>query len=158
MNVLAYNKLNDVASVVDGLQQLLADFQVFYTNLRGFHWNIKGHGFFQLHAQFERYYDDVAEKADELAERILQLGGTPANRFSDYLRVARVAEVSGVADGAVAVQHVLDTFSHLLDAERALLRVADEAGDETTVALLSDYIRQQEKAVWMLVAFSSREQ
>ena len=35
-----------VSNVVASLKQLLADYQVFYTNLRGFHWNImKGHGF-----------------------------------------------------------------------------------------------------------------
>ena len=38
-----------VSNVVASLKQLLADYQVFYTNLRGFHWNIKGHGFFVLH-------------------------------------------------------------------------------------------------------------
>jgi len=72
------------------LQQLLADFQVYYTNLRGFHWNIKGHNFFVLHSQFEKMYDDTAEKVDEIAERILMLGGTPANKFSDYLKVANL--------------------------------------------------------------------
>ena len=55
--------------VAASLKQLLADYQIFYSNLRGLHWNIKGHGFFVLHAKFEELYDDVSEKADELAER-----------------------------------------------------------------------------------------
>ena len=59
------------------MKQLLADYQVFYTNLRGFHWNIKGHGFFVLHGKFEDMYNNAAEKVDELAERILMLGGEP---------------------------------------------------------------------------------
>ena len=55
MKTLDYLHLNEkkVADVVAALQQLLADFQVHYTNLRGFHWNIKGHGFFVLHEKFE---------------------------------------------------------------------------------------------------------
>ena len=62
-------------AVAASLKQLLADYQIFYSNLRGLHWNIKGHGFFVLHAKFEELYDDVSEKADELAERILMLRG-----------------------------------------------------------------------------------
>ena len=73
-------------------------FQVYYTNLRGFHWNIKGHNFFVLHSQFEKMYDDTAEKVDEIAERILMLGGTPANKFSDYLKVANINEVDKVSN------------------------------------------------------------
>ena len=83
MKTLDYIHLDAVAAgkVVEALQQLLADYQVFYTNLRGFHWNIKGHGFFVLHSKFEDMYNDAAEKVDELAERILMLGGVPVNKF-----------------------------------------------------------------------------
>ena len=79
MKTLDYLHLNEkkVADVVSALHQLLADFQVHYTNLRGFHWDIKGHGFFVLHGKFEDMYNDAAEKVDEIAERILMLGGTP---------------------------------------------------------------------------------
>ena len=68
MKTLEFIKLNESGAnnVVASLQQLLADFQVYYTNLRGFHWNIKGHNFFVLHSQFEKMYDDTAEKVDEI--------------------------------------------------------------------------------------------
>ena len=101
MKTLEFIKLNESGAnnVVASLQQLLADFQVYYTNLRGFHWNIKGHDFFVLHSQFEKMYDDTAEKVDEIAERILMLGGTPANKFSDYLKVANISEVDKVSNG-----------------------------------------------------------
>ena len=77
---------NKVQPVVKGLAQLLADFQVFYANLRGLHWNVKGKRFFSLHAKYEELYNDAAEKVDEIAERLLQLGATPENRFSEYLK------------------------------------------------------------------------
>lgn len=108
MKTLDYLHLDASAAnkVVEALQQLLADYQVFYTNLRGFHWNIKGHGFFVLHSKFEEMYDDAAEKVDELAERILMLGGVPVNKFSEYLKVARVKEVSGVSCGDEALENI----------------------------------------------------
>ncbi|MDR0961842.1 MAG: DNA starvation/stationary phase protection protein [Mediterranea sp.] len=158
MNRLDYLHLNgkEVEGIVAALQQLLADFQVYYTNLRGFHWNIVGHGFFNMHAKFEEMYDDAAEKVDEIAERILMLGGTPANTFSDYLKVAKVKEVSNVACGAEAVENILNTYGYFIDAERKLLKLASEAGDEGTVAMMSDYLKEQEKMVWMLTAFSTK--
>lgn len=158
MKTLSYIKLNEkeVSSVVASLQQLLADFQVYYTNLRGFHWNIKGHGFFVLHSKFEELYNDAAEKVDELAERVLMLGGTPANKFSEYLKVAKVKEVDGVSNADEALSNILETYSYLIAEERKLLSLASEVNDEVTVALMSDYLKEQEKMVWMLVAYNSK--
>lgn len=158
MKTLAIIKLNESGAnnVVVSLQQLLADFQVYYANLRGFHWNIKGHDFFVLHSQFEKMYDDTAEKVDEIAERILMLGGTPANKFSDYLKVANVNEVDKVTCGEKALENILDTISHLIGEERKILAIASQAGDEVTVSMMSDYLKEQEKLVWMLVAYNSK--
>lgn len=158
MKTLAIIKLNESGAnnVAVSLQQLLADFQVYYANLRGFHWNIKGHDFFVLHSQFEKMYDDAAEKVDEIAERILMLGGTPANKFSDYLKVANVNEVDKVSNGEKALENILDTISHLIGEERKILAIASQAGDEVTVAMMSDYLKEQEKLVWMLVAYNSK--
>ena len=129
-----------VAPVVKALNQLLADFQVYYTNLRGLHWNIRGNQFFSLHTHFE------------IAERLLQLEATPEHRFSAYLQQSEVKELGVVHDKEDALQYVLDTLRLLIAEERAVLAVAQEAGDEVTVALISDYLRGQEKEVWMLAA------
>ena len=158
MKTLNYIKLNGsgVANVVSALHQLLADFQVYYTNLRGFHWNIKGHGFFVLHEKFESMYDDAAEKVDEIAERILMLGGTPANKFSDYLKVANISEVDKVSNGEQALNNILQSISYLIGEERKILSIASQAGDEVTVSMMSDYLKEQEKLVWMLTAYNSK--
>lgn len=158
MKTLDYLNLNEskVASVVTALGQLLADFQVHYTNLRGFHWNIKGHGFFVLHEKFENMYDDAAAKIDEIAERILTLGSVPANKFSDYLKIAQVKEVSDVTCGSEAIDHILETYKLFMAEERPLIELANEAGDVVTADLLTGYLKEQSKMVWMLVAFSTK--
>ncbi len=156
MKTTDYLHLNEqkVHNVVSTLHQLLADFQVFYTNLRGFHWDIEGHGFFVLHSKFEELYDDTAEKADQIAERILMLGGVPENRFSEYLKAAKVKEITGVTRGDDAIGHILSTYSYLIGEERKVLEQASAANDEGTVALMSDYLKEQEKMVWMLTAYN----
>lgn len=158
MKALDYIRLNEsgVNNVVASLQQLLADFQIYYTNLRGFHWNIKGHDFFVLHSKFEDLYNDAAGKIDEIAERILMLGGTPANKFSDYLKIANINEADRISNGEKALENILETHSHLIGEERKLLSIVSQAGDEVTVALMSDYLKEQEKMVWMLTAYASK--
>ena len=158
MKTLYYLNLNEVrvVNVVNALHNLLADFQVYYTNLRGFHWEIKGRGFFVLHEKFESMYDDAAVKIDEIAERILMLGGTPENKFSGYLKVARIAEVSGISSSREAVDNILNTYKHFIAEERKLIELAEEANDVVTADLLTGYLKEQEKMIWMLVAFSTR--
>ncbi len=141
-------------TIVLSLQQLLADFQIHYANLRGFHWNIKGHGFFVLHSKFEDLYNGAAEKVDEIAERILMLGGTPANKYSDYLKMAQIKEVDGVNKADDALNHILETYGHLIAEERKILSLASSHNDEVTVAMMSDYLKEQEKMVWMLTAYN----
>lgn len=157
MKTLQFTGLNanNVANVVNALSQLLADLQVHYANLRNLHWNVKGRLFFQLHEQYEKMYDDTAEKVDEVAERILQLDGTPEHRFSAYLSTANVKELEVVRDEKTGLSYVLDTLKALIAEERNVLSAASEAGDEVTVALMSDYLSEQEKSVWMLAAYST---
>jgi starvation-inducible DNA-binding protein len=135
------------------LNDLLANFQVFYTNTRGYHWNIKGPKFFELHAKFEELYNDLILKIDEVAERILTLSGTPMHSYSDYLRISEVQDSKVVSDGTEAVKQILEAFKILISKERVILNLSADLNDEGTNALMSDYIREQEKLVWMYSAF-----
>ena len=140
---------------VDGLQTLLANLQLYYTNLRGFHWNVKGVEFFGLHAKLEEFYDDTAEKVDEVAERILMLGGVPAHNYSDYLKTSTIKETGVVSNTKEIVNNVLESLKVLIGLERGILETASEGKDEGTVALMSDFIAEKEKNVWMLTALIS---
>jgi len=141
----------------NGLSQLLADLQVYYTNLRGLHWNVKGKGFFTLHAKFEELYDDVAEKVDEVAERILQLGGAPENKFSEYLKVSRIPENGAYSGRREAIEEILRSLDVIMTQERAVEATASESGDVVTADLMTGYLKGQEKLVWMLRAFTAEK-
>lgn len=145
--------IDQSAILADKLNTLLANYQIFYANSRALHWNIKGEKFFELHQKFEELYLDSFEKVDEIAERILTLGHTPLHTFSDYLKNSSIKEASNISEARASVQAILDGYKTLLELERAILELAGDAGDEGTNALMSDYIREQEKSVWMYTAF-----
>ncbi|MDR1592923.1 MAG: DNA starvation/stationary phase protection protein [Prevotellaceae bacterium] len=146
-------KKEGAAAIVPELGKLLADLQIFYANMRGFHWNIKGKAFFALHAKFEDQYDYLADKVDEVAERILMLDGTPENNFSEYLKISSIKEVSGVSCEIEILNSILDSYKTIIAKERSIASIAAKYNDEATVSLLSDYIKEQEKTVWMLVSY-----
>lgn len=135
--------------VVDKLNILLANYQVYYMNLRGFHWNIKGEKFFELHIKFEELYNNTLLKIDEIAERIVTLGETPFHSYSDFLKNSEIKEHTNVTDGMTCVHHIVNGFQVLLGIQRELLDMSDDAADEGTNSMMSDYIREQEKLVWM---------
>lgn len=143
----------DTKGLAETLNKLLANYQVFYMNVRGFHWNITGEKFFELHAKFEELYNNLVLKVDEVAERILTLGHTPLHTFSDYMSLSTVREAKNVSNGKEAMQAILDAFRTLIALQREIADTASEAGDEGTNALMSDYIREQEKMVWMYSAY-----
>ena len=139
--------------LAEKLNELLANYSIFYQNTRGYHWNIKGEKFFELHLKFEELYNDLLLKIDEVAERILTLGHIPDHNFSDYKKTATLKESNQVSNGIKAVGAILSSFQIIIILQRELLLLSEEAGDEGTNALMSDYIRMQEKLVWMYSAY-----
>ncbi len=139
------------------LNVLLANFQRYYQNLRGIHWNIKGKRFFDLHVKFEELYDDANMKVDEIAERVLTLGGTPLHTFEDYNAYSSVPVGKNVTRDEDAIRLIVDSLKELLIIERRILDASDEANDEGTNSMMSDFITEQEKTVWMMKAWLAEE-
>ena len=144
------------SKLVDDLNVLLANFQLYYQNLRGLHWNIKGKNFFELHMKFEELYTDSQLKIDLIAERVLTLQGEPLHTFEDYIKKGSVPVGKGISNDEKAVTLVVNSLSELLKIERTILETSDNANDEGTNSMISDFIAEQEKTVWMLNAWLSK--
>ena len=139
------------------LNILLSNFQVYYQNLRGLHWNIRGKRFFDLHVKFEELYNDAQEKIDMVAERILTLGGTPLHSFEDYIKNNKLEVGSNVSKDTQAVQLIMSSLSDLLKIERVILEESANINDEGTNSMMSDFIKEQEKTIWMMKAWSEEQ-
>jgi starvation-inducible DNA-binding protein len=139
------------------LNILLANFQVYYQNLRGLHWNIRGKRFFDLHVKFEELYNDSQLKIDMIAERILTLGGRPLHTFEDYIKNNKLYVGKDISKDEEAVNLIVNTLTQLLKIERVILKQSDEALDEGTNSMMSDFIKEQEKTIWMMKAWLEEE-
>ena len=143
--------------VVNLLNELLANYQIYYQNLRGFHWNVRGNRFFVLHAKFEELYNDAIEKVDEIAERILTLGGVPLHSYAAYTKVATLKDKENYNDVDACLRAVVEDVQVLLKQEREILSVAAEIGDDGTQDVFSSYVSSQEKLLWMLDAYLNQK-
>jgi len=156
MNTIGLPK-KESKKIAERLNDLLANYSIFYQNVRGFHWNIKGANFFELHIKFEELYSDLVVKIDELAERILTLEASPNHAYSYYLKHSTIKESGFISKGNDALTNILGSLKIIITKQREILTLSDQIADEGTNSLMSDYIKEQEKLTWMYGAFLSSE-
>jgi starvation-inducible DNA-binding protein len=135
------------------LNVLLANFQIYYQNLRGLHWNIRGKRFFDLHLKFEELYNDSQLKIDLIAERVLTLEAVPLHTFEDYIKHNQLEIGKEIHNDEKAIALIVASLSKLLFIERIILKKSGDIDDEGTNAMMSDFITEQEKTIWMLKAW-----
>ena len=143
----------DMSAIIAKLNGLLSSYHMYYINVRGYHWNVKGEHFFTLHPQFEELYTALQVQIDEIAERILTLGGTPLHAYSDFAQHTSIKEDKNVSDGNTCVKGVVTGLQTLIEEQRHVSAVASEADDQGSADLVDAYVQQQEKLVWMYNAF-----
>jgi len=154
MNYLTINEEKNIETV-KALNTLLADYHVYYQNLRNFHWNILGENFFELHEKFEELYTDARVKIDEIAERILTLRHHPVSTMKDYLEISNINEAKSNLTDKEMVSYLLENHAIIIKQMMETVKTADDAGDEGTIDLIGAYIRELEKTSWMLNAFNT---
>ena len=146
-----------VKSIVDHLNDLLANYHIHYQKLRGCHWNVKRSNFFTLHAKFEELYTNAITSIDELAERILTLGKAPLSTYKDYLTISKIREIDteGMRDEDLVLA-ILSDFHILIEHEREIMEITDESGDDGTNDMINKFMQFKEKNTWMLRAFCGK--
>lgn len=137
--------------MVNELNELLADLNIFYRKLQNFHWNIQGKEFFVLHAKLEEYYNDVNLQVDEIAEHILMLGKEPLGTMKEYLEVGKIKEAtSAKVEEKIVLESLLKDYETLLQKVICIKKEADNSHIYGTSALMDSYILNYSKTIWML--------
>ncbi|MEF2967606.1 Dps family protein [Paenibacillus sp. M1] len=131
----------------------IANWTVLYTKLHNFHWFVKGPNFFTLHEKFEELYNEAAGNIDELAERLLAIGGKPVATLSESLAIATLSEAKGGETPEGMVAAVVADFGVVIDELKQGMAAAEAAEDEATSDLLLGIVSALEKHNWMLNAY-----
>jgi starvation-inducible DNA-binding protein len=140
-------------NVINALNGILADSIVMYQKLHHYHWRVRGQRFFQLHGLFEGFYNEFAGATDDVAERILMIGGEPIGGLRQALELADVKEDLSVPAARDMVVNVAADLGNFRSKVRAAVAVAEEAGDRGSANLLDPIADGLDKHLWMLDAF-----
>jgi starvation-inducible DNA-binding protein len=142
----------DRVTIAAGLKRLLADSYTLYLQTHNFHWNVTGPQFRELHLMFEEHYTELATAVDEIAERIRTLDVPAPGTYKAFSQLSSINEVEGVPAANEMVRLLTQGHEQVVKTCREVLAPAQEAGDESTAALVSDRMRVHEKTAWMLRA------
>jgi starvation-inducible DNA-binding protein len=146
------DKKEEMTGLLEKLNDLLANYAIYYQNLRSMHWNVKGPHFFMLHEKFEEEYLIAQDAVDNVAERVLALGGKPLSMFSVYLSKSTIKEFDTFDGAENAIDYLIESLEILIEKENETLEMASGLKDEGTVALMGELIGNQEKTKWMFSA------
>lgn len=141
------------APMTDQLNGLLADATLLYYKLHTYHWNFRGPGFFTLHEKFEELYNEWGEQVDDIAERILQIGGRPLPSLASVLQQTALHEESEFPEADEMVRRTLADLQKARARMQEVITTAQEQDDRTTENILDDFIDRSAKNIWMLAAY-----
>ncbi|MBH47213.1 MAG: DNA starvation/stationary phase protection protein [Halobacteriovorax sp.] len=134
-------------ATISKLNNILADANVMHTKLHNYHWNVKGMQFYGLHAKTEEFYGTFATIYDDVAERILQLGGKPLVTLKQILATARIKEDERTDFSANdVVKALMEDFKFFHGEFKSL----SDGADAITTAYADEKVGMLEKEIWML--------
>lgn len=138
--------------IAQGLKKLLADSYTLYLQTHNFHWNVTGPQFRELHLMFEEHYTELAVAVDDIAERIRTLGFAAPGTYRAFAELSSVKEIDGVPEAKEMVTILMQAHETVVRTSREVLKVAQQADDESSASLIGDRMRVHEKTAWMLRA------
>lgn len=142
----------DRLNTAEGLKRLLADSYTLYLQTHYFHWNVTGPQFRELHLMFEEHYTELAIAVDDIAERIRTLDVVAPGTYKAFAKLTSIQEVEDIPDAMKMVDLLTKGHEQVVKTARDVLKVAEDANDESSAALVSDRMRVHEKTAWMLRA------
>ncbi|WP_432707057.1 Dps family protein [Gottfriedia acidiceleris] len=140
-------------TTVDVLNKQIADWNILFVKLHNYHWYVKGSNFFTLHTKFEEFYNEASLHIDELAERVLIIGGKPLATMREYLDTSSLKEANKNITSDEMVLDITKDYNYLIEELKDGMEIAESENDSVTHDLLLAIREQLAKHVWMLTAY-----
>ncbi len=140
----------DRKKVADGLSRMLADSYTLYLKTHNFHWNVTGPMFQTLHLMFMTQYNEIWMAVDLIAERIRALGFPAPGSYAQFAALTSIKDADGVPKAKEMIRQLVEGQEAVVRTAREILPIAEKAGDQPTVDLLSARMEVHEKNAWML--------
>ena len=137
------------------LNQLVADISQLTLIVHQTHWYMRGKTFFTMHPKMDELMADLDNQLDQIAERLIAIGGAPYSTLAEYLEHASIEEkpYTKKISANDMVASVVHDYRIIRDEISEGIELTGEAGDDSTQDMLIAYKTEIEKNIWMLQAF-----
>jgi starvation-inducible DNA-binding protein len=140
----------DRKKIAEKLERMLADTYTLYLKTHNFHWNVTGPMFQTLHLMFMTQYNEIWLAVDVIAERIRALGFPAPGSYKEFSALTEIKDSKGVPSATEMIRQLVDGQETVVRTARDVLPVAEKAGDQPTVDMLSARMQVHEQNAWML--------
>ena len=140
----------DRKAIAAGLSKFLADTYTLYLKTHNFHWNVTGPMFQTLHLMFETHYNELWMATDLIAERIRSLGVMAPGTYGEFSSLSSIKEEKGSVKADMMIRSLVDGHQAVIRTARSVFPLAEKAGDQVTLDLLTQRMQIHEKTAWML--------
>ena len=143
---------DDSVRLVESLQDRLHAMNDLHLTLKHAHWNVIGSRFIAVHEMLDPEVEEVRGFADDLAERIAQLGGTPVGTPGRLVSERSWADYTlGKADSQEHLRALDEVYTGIISSNRKAITLAGEL-DPMTEDILVEQTRALEKFQWFMRA------
>jgi starvation-inducible DNA-binding protein len=141
---------NSAAQMAKHLANVVSDTYILMIKTHGYHWNVTGPMFPQIHAFFEAQYQELFAAVDEIAERIRALdfpapGST--EMFKNHTAVKESGSQSLSATGML--KDLLKSHEQTRERIEEARAFAEEIEDRASEDLMIGRLRAHDKVIWM---------
>jgi starvation-inducible DNA-binding protein len=142
-------------SVVNILNNTLANEAVLTVKTRSAHWNVGGASFYELHILFDSQFKQLNDISDKIAERARMLGGIAIGSLQEFITHTRLQEQPGIVPD---ILHLLaDHEASIRFLREDVRKCSEDYEDEGTFELLVSVMRLHEKMAWLLRSYIQPE-
>jgi starvation-inducible DNA-binding protein len=139
-------------TTIDLLQHRLAAYNDLHLTLKHVHWNVVGPNFISVHEMLDPQVELVRGYADEVAERIATMGGSPAGTTGDIVKIRDWDDYDLRRDTVPAHLAALDlVYRGVVTSNRDAIATVGEL-DPVTEDLLIGQTAELEKFQWFVRA------
>lgn len=128
----------------------LATLQDLHSQLKQAHWNVQGSTFYSLHKLFDKLAGGVLAQADDVAERIVQLGGTALGTVRESGRKSILPEPSASRVPTAILASLVEAFASVSGNVRSYALTAERSGDVATLDVFTQVLREIDKGLFFL--------
>src|SRR5262245_5836003 len=149
-------KPEEVRSIVEALNPLIADAFALFTKTKNYHWHVASSHFRDYHLLLDEQADSIMDSVDPLAERVRRIGGTTIRS------IAHISQLQSIADDNhdfvppdKMIQELIKDNRQLAERQRAAIDICEDNRDTPTSNTLQEVLNETEKRIWFLYEVSA---